>query len=101
MMRRTDMNADMTTPEHIDTGDSVLHGPTGETWVVAYVDGNRLAWCGWPPGEAMLSDCKLVRKATPEYREKLLHDMAEMQLDPSGYDRRKSMAQRRLAGEAA
>ena len=35
----------------IDTGDTVKHGPTGETWVVAYVQGDRLAWCGWPEGE--------------------------------------------------
>ncbi len=85
----------------IDTGDSVLHGPTGETWTVAYVSGDRLAWCGWPPGEAMLSDCKLVKKATPEYRNKLLHDMASMQPDPGGYDRRKSIAAQLLAGEAS
>ena len=80
----------------IDTGDSVLHGPTGERWVVAYVDGDRLAWCGWPPGEAALSDCKLIQKASPEYRDKLLHDMAEMRLEPESYDRRKSYAMQRL-----
>lgn len=81
----------------IDTGDSVKHGPTGETWTVAYVQGDRLAWCGWPPGEAHLSDCTLVEKAKPEYRDKLLRDMADMRLDPSGWDRRKSYAQQRLA----
>lgn len=52
----------------IDTGDHVRHGPTGEDWVVRYVRGDRLAWCGWPPGEANLSDCALIRKATPEER---------------------------------
>jgi hypothetical protein len=40
----------------IDTADHVLHGPSGETWVVAYVEGDRLAWCGWPEGEAKLAD---------------------------------------------
>jgi hypothetical protein len=80
----------------IDTGDSVKHGPTGETWVVAYVDGDRLAWCGWPKGEAALADCTLVEKASPEARDKLLHDMAEMRLDPDEYDRRRSMARARL-----
>ena len=85
--------------ESIDTGDIVLHGPTGETWVVAYVDGDRLWWCGWPPGEAKLSDCKLIEKATPEYRDKLLLDMSRMSPDPRGYDRRKSYALRRLNGE--
>lgn len=41
-------------------GDSVLHGPSGETWVVAYVDGEYMAWCGWPEGEAQVRDCTLV-----------------------------------------
>lgn len=81
----------------IDTGDSVKHGPTGETWLVAYVQGDRLAWCGWPPGEARLSDCTLIQKATPEARDKLLKEMADMTLDPGGYDRRKSYAQHRLS----
>lgn len=64
--------------EPIETGDTVFHGPTGETWTVAYVQGDRLAWCGWPEGEARLSDCKLTKKGTPEYREKLLNDLANM-----------------------
>lgn len=84
----------------IDTGDTVKHGPTGETWVVAYVQGDRLAWCGWPPGEAQLSDCLLVQKAAPGYRDKLLRDMADMRLDPEGWDRRKSYAQQRLSHSA-
>ena len=62
----------------IDTGDTVKHGPTGETWVVAYVQGDRLAWCGWPEGEARLSDCTLVESATDEERLKLLHQLADM-----------------------
>lgn len=61
----------------IDTGDIVRHEPTGEKWVVAYVRGDRLAWCGWPEGEAALSDCILITKATPEGRDKLLSGMAE------------------------
>lgn len=52
----------------IDTGDIVLHGPTGEEWVVKRVTGNRLEWCGWPPGSADLADCTLIKKATPEGR---------------------------------
>ena len=63
--------------ETIDTGDTVKHGPTGETWLVAYVQGDHLAWCGWPEGEAQLSDCTLVKKASPEEREKLLRQMAD------------------------
>lgn len=63
-------------PVLIDTGDVVLHGPTQERWVVACVDGDRLSWCGWPEGMAALSDCTLIKKATPEERQKLLHQIA-------------------------
>lgn len=73
----------------IDTGDHVRHTPSGEEWVVAYVRGDRLAWCGWPEGEALLADCTLLQKATPEYRQQLLHDMAAM----SGNDARKQYAE--------
>jgi hypothetical protein len=62
---------------NIDTGDYVLHRPTGEQWIVAYVHGDRLAWCGWPEGEAALADCELVEKATPERREHWLQEMAK------------------------
>lgn len=79
--------------ETIDTGDHVRHAPSGEEWVVAYVQGDRLAWCGWPEGEALLADCTLLSKATPEYRQKLLQDMAAM----PGDDARKWYAVRRLA----
>ena len=67
----------------IDTADVVLHGPTQEKWVVAYVRGDCLAWCGWPEGEAKLSDCTLQKKATPEERNKLLIEMAAMKGDDS------------------
>ena len=46
----------------INPGDVVFHRPTRETWMVRYVRGDRLAWLGWPPGEARLSDCLLVEK---------------------------------------
>lgn len=60
----------------IDTGDHVLHGPTGETWVVARVLEDKLAWCGWPQGWANLADCTLVKKACPESRLRLLREIA-------------------------
>ena len=78
----------------IDTADSVLHGPTGETWLVAYVEGARLAWCGWPEGDANLADCTLTKKATPEQREKLLLEMGYLSSDTS--DRRRRYARQRL-----
>lgn len=67
--------------QQIDTGDYVKHRPTGEQWVVAYVHGDRLAWCGWPEGEAALADCELIQKATPEQREKYLRMMLECRDD--------------------
>lgn len=79
----------------IDTGDIVRHEPTGEEWVVAYVKGERLAWCGWPEGEAKLSDCTLVKKATDQSRDSLLKDMAEI----AGGDARARYARERLSGQ--
>lgn len=63
----------------IDTGDHVLHGPTGETWIVARVAGEELTWCGWPEGWAKLADCTLVRKASPIERAGLLVVLAKSQ----------------------
>jgi hypothetical protein len=77
----------------LDTGDVVLHKPSGEHWVVAYVDGDKLSWCGWPEGLARVTDFELVRAAQPDARLKLLHQMASM----SGSDSRKTYAQARLA----
>lgn len=61
----------------VDTADHVLHGPTGEAWVVACVQNERLSWCGWPEGTADLADCTLAKKAAPEERDKLLREMAD------------------------
>lgn len=60
----------------IDTGDYVKHIPTGESWVVACVRGDRLSWSGWPEGTAALSDCVLIQKAAPGERLKRLKEMA-------------------------
>lgn len=57
---------------NIDTADHVFHRPTGETWLVAYVEGDRLCACGWPCTLARLEDCALVKKATAEERDDLL-----------------------------
>ena len=81
-------------------GDHVLHRPSGETWVLAYVDGDHLAWCGWPAGEAKISDCELVRRATDDEHTRLLRDLAK------GEDKRASRArsaisqpERKIEGE--
>jgi hypothetical protein len=65
----------------IETADTVLHRPTGEEWLVAGVDGDRLYWCGWPPGRANLADCELVQKATDEDRSKLRAKLAQLDAD--------------------
>ena len=48
----------------IEAGDSVKHGPTGETWLLLGVDTKRGKVCvaGWPPTMAVLSDCTLTKK---------------------------------------
>lgn len=76
----------------MDTGDIVLHRPTGERWIVAFVSGEYLSWCGWPEGVARVEDCELVKTATPEQRRSLLHQLAEMK----GSDSRKTYAKHRL-----
>lgn len=78
----------------MDTGDVVLHKPTGEKWVVAYIttSGRHLVCCGWPESIAELADCDLVKSATPEQRFALLEQMASM----TGCDSRKSYAKLRL-----
>lgn len=82
----------------IDTGDRVLHVPSGETWLVAYVDGDRLAACGWPFSLVPVDDCRRVKKATADERTKLLHDMAE---SGDSSDLRARYARRVLSEEAA
>lgn len=72
------------TQQTIDTGDTVRHRPSGETWTVACVEGLRLSWCGWPEGTAQLADCELIEKAPPEARRKLLEEWAK----PISHDRR-------------
>ena len=56
----------------IDTADHVYHIPSGETWLVAYVDGTALVACGWPESRVALNKCLLTKKATPEEKLDLL-----------------------------
>lgn len=72
----------------IDTGDAVLHVPTGETWLVAFVEGDRLSWVGWPDGTASVSDCRLIEKATPEKRISTLRMMENSSGKRGDYARR-------------
>jgi len=86
----------------INTGDTVHHIPSDESWLVAFVEGGKLCACGWPCSLEPLSDFVLVRKATLAERLKLLNDMASMKSS----DPRRAYAQRELRaatspGEAA
>lgn len=84
----------------IDAGDTVEHGPTGEIWDVACVDGDRLSPAGWPPTLAKLEDCALKEKATPEKRREMLRAFALMGPDRHGFlDHRTATARRILAAE--
>lgn len=65
----------------IDTGDTVYHRPTGETWIVAGVDGAYLWPVGWPPGRANLTDCVPLGKASPEQKARLQADLAKAPAD--------------------
>jgi hypothetical protein len=58
-------------------GDHVHHGPTGEDWVIAYVDGEYLAWCGWPEGEARVADCALIKACTDDEHLRMLQECAK------------------------
>lgn len=77
------------------TGDTVLHRPTGETWLVAFVEDGRLCACGWPLELVPAADCDIVKSCDNLEHNKLLVEMAEMQSD----DPRRSYARRVLKRE--
>lgn len=81
------------TVSEIQTGDVVMHRPTGERWVVACVENGRLSWCGWPEGMVPVGECELKEKASDEERYKLLRELASM----NGDDHRKRYAERVLS----
>lgn len=72
----------------IDTGDFVFHRPTRETWIVAYVRGDALSYCGWPDGLARLADCLLVHKASQQERTDTLKTLAASSGHRAEYARR-------------
>ena len=82
----------------IETADIVKHGPTGEKWLVAYVERDKLCACGWPESLAQLSDCTLIKKATEEEKQQLTQSLAAM--SGSEYDSRRSWAKNYLKEEA-
>lgn len=80
----------------IRCGDTVVHKPTGETWLVAYADYGTgdLAWSGWPDGRARIADCEISRFATDEQHAK---HVAEWLSPPAREDHRTAVI-RRLYG---
>lgn len=65
----------------IDTGDKVHHAPTGEDWLVAFVEGENLVPLGWPQTIAKLADCTLLEKATQEDRAMWRKDLLRLSTD--------------------
>lgn len=65
-------------PNRVNCGDAVLHRPSGEKWLVAAADRERdeIMYCGWPEGVAKLSDCDVIRRATPEASAKLHRELS-------------------------
>lgn len=65
-------------------GDTVKHGPTGETWYLGGADMKRdeVYPCGWPETIAKASDCTLVKAATDEEHWKLVEEIAAKDHSP-------------------
>ena len=68
-------------------GDTVLHRPTGETWVLAWGDAadtwgcdgtiGSVSACGWPESIARMSDCDLVTACSDAEHEEMLRTWAD------------------------
>jgi hypothetical protein len=73
--------------QKIDTGDTMLHMPTGGKLIVAFVSGDFIMPCDWPERYIPLRNLELTRKATPEERLKVLHEMAHLKDNRGFYAR--------------
>lgn len=58
--------------------DHVRHRPSGETWVVAWCEGDDLAWCGRPNGIGRTSDCELTYRASEAEHRALVRQVASV-----------------------
>lgn len=72
-------------------GDTVKHKPTGETWTVSYVDGDNLAWVGWPNGYAKVSDCAIIKSCSDLEHVLLLKRITESRDEGSDQRARRAM----------
>ena len=61
------------------TGDHVFHGPSEETWVVAWADHKTgyMSPCGWPECQAKIADCTITKRATDEEFSKLVDQLSK------------------------
>jgi len=71
--------------QKIDIGDTVHHGPTGETWIIARATDTHVYPAGWPPCRADLADCTLIAKATDSQRKDMMTNCQQL---PIGDERR-------------
>lgn len=80
-------------------GDTVTHGPSGETWVLACDEtpNGDILPAGWPETLARSGDCELVESATDEQR----IDMLRMSQGGDGYRGSVARHQLRAADPAA
>jgi len=88
----------MNTHDAIDTGDIVTHGDSGEEWMVAYVQGAVISFCGWPDTLEKLADFTLVEKATTKRRSNVLERMAESTGHRADYARSRITSDLQSAG---
>jgi hypothetical protein len=59
-------------------GDHVLHTPSGETWLVAWAEGDDLSWTGWPNGIARVQDCTVTKRCTDEEHARAVQAWADV-----------------------
>lgn len=64
---------------NVRAGDSVVHGPSGETWLVAAMspDGTELVCCGWPETVAKVADCTLAKACGDAEHAEMLRQVIE------------------------
>lgn len=80
-------------------GDTIKHSPSGETWTLAYVNGENVSWVGWPAGEAYRKDCTLIEACSDAEHVKMLRRLETANCE--GSDRRSLMARRELEAMAS
>jgi hypothetical protein len=61
------------------TGDEVFHGPSRETWLVAWADHETgyMAPCGWPTCQARIDESTVVKSATDDEASALIEQLSK------------------------